>query len=121
VAVENDYNLLVHNLNELAELVLGLKLEVDKRLLEEKTNGLDPNETSWVNLIHNRLVAGQALAFHLRDGAWSVLSSRPATRCSRPSRRRLPTRLPKPFLRSAVAGSFPAHRLKRAFPALRSR
>jgi hypothetical protein len=77
VAVENDYNLLVHNLNELADLVAGIKLEVDKRLLEEKAESLDPNAKHWVNVLATRLYGIHALAVNLREGAQSVLHSRP--------------------------------------------
>jgi hypothetical protein len=77
VAVENDYNLLVFNLNGLAEELVGLKLEVDRRLLQEKRDGLEPNATNWVNLISQRMTYVEGPAFHLKDGAWKVLTSRP--------------------------------------------
>jgi len=46
VAVENDYNLLVFTLNDLAEELVRVKIEVHKRLLEEKRDGLEPNQTT---------------------------------------------------------------------------
>jgi hypothetical protein len=51
VVVENDYNALVFRLNDLAEELARLKFDVDRRLLEEKSGGLEPNETQWVNLL----------------------------------------------------------------------
>jgi hypothetical protein len=51
MAVENDYNLLVFNLNELASTLNGVQDEVERRLLQEKRDGLEPNETHWLNLL----------------------------------------------------------------------
>jgi hypothetical protein len=49
VAVENDYNLLIQNLNYLKENINSLHEAVQQRLLEEKRDGLEPNATRWVN------------------------------------------------------------------------
>jgi hypothetical protein len=43
VAVENDYNLLVANLNFLAENIDDIRQEVEKRLQWEKREGLEPD------------------------------------------------------------------------------
>jgi hypothetical protein len=51
MAVENDYNLLVHNLNELERTISKLRDEVGARRLREAGERLEPNETDWVNLI----------------------------------------------------------------------
>ena len=77
VAVENDYNALVFRLNDLTEEFLKLKIEVEKRLLEEKRDGLDPNSTKWVNLIARqaRLLAGPVRG--LGEITEQVLHSRP--------------------------------------------
>ena len=45
MAVETDYNALVFRLSDLAEELVKLKLEVEGRLLTEKREGLEPNET----------------------------------------------------------------------------
>jgi hypothetical protein len=47
LAVENDYNLLVHNLNELADTISSLRDEVRSRRLREADERLHPNETDW--------------------------------------------------------------------------
>jgi len=51
VAVENDYNALVYYLNELTEQLVEVADEVERGLLDEKRNELQPNATKWVNLI----------------------------------------------------------------------
>jgi hypothetical protein len=51
LAVENDYNLLVHNLNKLARTISSLRDEVERRRLREAEEHQQPNETDWVNLI----------------------------------------------------------------------
>jgi hypothetical protein len=45
MAVENDYNLLVHNLNELAKTISSLRDEVERRRLAEARQRLDLNDT----------------------------------------------------------------------------
>ena len=77
VAVENDYNLLVHNLNELADAISSLRDEVRNRRLREADERLDPNETDWVNLIGLQLLQVDHVFNGLRSGVPAVLSSRP--------------------------------------------
>jgi hypothetical protein len=43
--VENDYNLLVHNLNELERTISSLRDEVEARRLREARERLEPNQT----------------------------------------------------------------------------
>lgn len=45
MAVENDYNLLVHNPNELANAISSLRDEVQRRRLHETHERLQTNET----------------------------------------------------------------------------
>ena len=77
MAVENDYNLLVFNLNELTKEMVWINAEVRRRLLQEAEEGLEPNATEWVNMLAIRLTAVVGPARHLHDGAHSVLRSRP--------------------------------------------
>jgi hypothetical protein len=77
MAVENDYNLLVQHLNWLAEQVAEIHTRVQARLLEEKRDSLEPNQTAWVNLLVQRLALVESQAHHLQDGAWQVLRSKP--------------------------------------------
>ena len=77
MAVENDYNLLVVNLNYLAQNIEDIRREVEKRLRWEKSEGLEPDATHWVNLIAQRLPVISGPATQLEDGAWQVLRSRP--------------------------------------------
>ena len=77
MAVENDYNLLVFTLNDLAATIDALRDEVEKRLLQEKQDGLEPNETNWVNLLSVQMLQLHGPIGNLRDGAWNVLNSRP--------------------------------------------
>jgi hypothetical protein len=76
VAVENDYNLLVANLNFLAENIDDIRQEVEKRLQWEKREGLEPDATHWVNLIAQRLPVTFGPAAQLEASAWQVLRSR---------------------------------------------
>jgi hypothetical protein len=46
MAVENDYNLLVHNLNELEKTISQLRDEVEARRLREAKEQLEPNTTA---------------------------------------------------------------------------
>ena len=77
MAVENDYNLLVANLNDLAQNIDAIRREVEKRLLWEKREGLEPDATHWVNLIAQRLPVITGPATQLEAGARQVLRSRP--------------------------------------------
>ena len=76
MAVESDYNALVFSLNDIAEEIGALKLEVEKRQLEEKRDGLKPNETHWVHLMleHTTLLDGPIQS--LSTMAETVLLSR---------------------------------------------
>ena len=47
MAVENDHNLLVVNLNYLAQNVDDIRREVEERRLREWSEGLEPNATDW--------------------------------------------------------------------------
>lgn len=77
VAVENDYNLLVHNLNELAKTISWLRDEVEHRRLREAREQLEPNETDWVNLISFQLLTVQHVFEGLQGGVERVLESSP--------------------------------------------
>ena len=77
MAVENDYNLLVHNLNELEKAISQLRADVVERRLHEATEGLEVNATDWVNLIALQLSAITNRFEGLQDGAVKVLNSQP--------------------------------------------
>ena len=77
MAVENDYNLLVHNLNELAKALSGLRDEVERRRTREAQEPLEPNETDWVNLVGLQLGAVEHIFKGLRVGVRRVLASEP--------------------------------------------
>jgi hypothetical protein len=77
VAVENDYNLLVHNLNELAMTISSLREEVERRRLQEAHERLESNQTDWVNLIGGELVNLDYVWSGLRVGVARVLDSEP--------------------------------------------
>jgi hypothetical protein len=77
VAVENDYNLLVHNLNELEKAISQLGAEVEERRLREAREQLELNTTDWVNLIALQLSSITHRFEGLQDGAVSVLNSEP--------------------------------------------
>ena len=77
MAVENDYNLLVANLNFLAKNIEDIRQEVEKRLLWEKREGLELDATHWVNLVAQRLPVVAGPATQLEAAAWQVLRSRP--------------------------------------------
>jgi hypothetical protein len=77
LAVENDYNLLVSNLNDLAEVVNDLRDETERRRLREAREGLKPNETNWVNRLALRLPFASGTASQLQAGAVKVLRSMP--------------------------------------------
>jgi hypothetical protein len=77
VAVENDYNLLVFNLNELEKTVSQLRAEVQARRLRESSESLRPNETSWVNLIALQLGSIAHIFDGLQVAAKVVLDSQP--------------------------------------------
>src|SRR5262249_46877384 len=76
MAVENDYELLVFNLNQVVGLLFKLQDEVEKRLVEEKAGRLDPNATQWVNFLSERVTLIQGLMNHLKEDASQVLMSR---------------------------------------------
>jgi hypothetical protein len=75
MAVENDYNLLVDNLNELAKTISLLRDEVESRRLREAREGRQPNETDWVNLIALQLLTVRHRFDGLQAGAREVLES----------------------------------------------
>jgi hypothetical protein len=77
VAVENDYNLLIHNLNELEKAISQLRADVEERRLHEATERLEANTTDWVNLIALQLSAITHRFEALQDGAVKVLNSQP--------------------------------------------
>jgi hypothetical protein len=77
VAVENDYNLLVHNLNEIEKTISQLRDEVEARRLREAKEQLEPNTTDWVNLIALQLSLTTHRYEGLQDGAVKVLNSHP--------------------------------------------
>ena len=77
MAVENDYNLLVHNLNELEKTISQLREEVEARRLREARERLEPNTTDWVNLIALQLSWTTNRYEVLQDGAVKVLDSQP--------------------------------------------
>lgn len=75
MAVENDYNLLVHNLNEVDKAISQLRKDVEERRLHEATERLDLNTTDWVNLIALQLSMITHRFEGLQDGAVKVLNS----------------------------------------------
>ncbi len=77
MAVENDYNLLVSTLNDLAETTRRVREEVQERLLREKRDGLEPNETRWVQLIIQWMPLVSGPSSQLEHEAGRVLRSRP--------------------------------------------
>ena len=77
MAVENDYNLLVHNLNELAKTISSLRDEVEQRRLREARDRLEPNDTDWVNLIAFQLLSVDHIFNALQSGVREVLASSP--------------------------------------------
>jgi hypothetical protein len=77
MAVENDYNLLVHNLNELEKAISQLGADVEERRLHEATERLEVNTTDWVNMIALQLSSITHRFEGLQDGAVKVLNSQP--------------------------------------------
>ncbi len=77
VAVENDYSLLVHNLNELQKTITSLRDEVERRRLREAGEQLEPNHTDWVNLIGQQLLTVDHIFEGLQVGVSRVLGSKP--------------------------------------------
>ena len=75
MAVENDYNLLVHNLNELQ--ITSLRDEVQRRRLLEAHDRLEPNHTDWVNLIGLQLLTVAPIFNGLQADVSEVLGSGP--------------------------------------------
>jgi hypothetical protein len=74
---ENDYNLLVHNLNELAKTISGLRDDVERRRLMEARESLEPNQADWVNLIGVELRLVAHVFTGLQDGVPQVSAGRP--------------------------------------------
>ena len=77
MAVDNDYDLLVHNLNELAKTISSLRNEVQSRRLREAREHRQPNETNWVNAIGLQLQSVDHIFNGLRAGVREVLESKP--------------------------------------------
>ncbi len=77
MAVENDYNLLVHNLNELAKTISLLRDDVESRRRHEADEHLQPNETDWVNQIGLQLMTVDHIFNGLQAGVKRVLGSKP--------------------------------------------
>ena len=77
MAVENDYDLLVFNLNEFADTIAWLRAEVQTRRLREAEEQLERNQTDWVNLIAVQLTVLDHRFHGLRRGARRVLESEP--------------------------------------------
>lgn len=77
MAVENDYNLLVHNLNELEKTISSLRDQVQSRRLREAEEHREPNETDWVNLISLQLQSVDHIFNGLQTGVKEVLGSKP--------------------------------------------
>jgi hypothetical protein len=76
MAVENDYNLLVHNLNELAKTLSALREEVERRRLREAREKLALNETYWRRPRVPRLRAGVLEVLDSQRGE-AVFTDRP--------------------------------------------
>jgi len=77
VAVENDYNLLVHNYNDLVDWLVDGKLLLERLLLEEKLESLESNDTDWVSLILGRVEFARSDVERLVRDYELVLHSRP--------------------------------------------
>jgi hypothetical protein len=77
VAVENDYNLLLYTLNNIAESATTLRDEVGRRRLQEAQEGLEPNQTRWLQLMITRLPYVSGPATQLEHEADRVLHSAP--------------------------------------------
>jgi hypothetical protein len=75
MAVQNDYNLLVHNLNELEKTISRLRDDVEERRLREAREQLEPNTTDWVSLIALQLSSVTDPFERLQDAAVKVLTS----------------------------------------------
>lgn len=89
MATENDYNLLVDKLNELAKTISSVRDEVERRRLAEARERLEPNETDWVNLIGLQLLSVQNIFGDLQAGVKDVLGSEAGVAVF-PRNRRLP-------------------------------
>lgn len=77
MAVENDYNLLVHNLNELEKTISSLRDEVERRRLREASEQLEPNQTDWVNVIGLQLQSVDHIFKGLQFGVRRIMRSEP--------------------------------------------
>jgi hypothetical protein len=86
VAVENDYNLLVFWVNNIAEAADKLRRDVQVRLLQETRDGLKPNETRWVELLTTHLRSSLGLPRNSntkRTASYTVDQARPSSTLSR--------------------------------------
>jgi hypothetical protein len=111
MAVENDYNLLVHNLNELAKTISELRDEVERRLLTEAEGRLEPNQTDWVNLIGLQLRTTSSMGCKPASRAFCKADrARPS---SAPSRRPLPMTRFRSDVFAPRGGGVSARRLQR--------
>ena len=77
MAVENDYNVLGHTLNELAQTISDLRDEVQNRRELEAEERRQPNETDWVELIGSELLHVEPIVTGLRASVNEVLASKP--------------------------------------------
>ena len=77
MAVENDYNALVHYLNEFTEQLVEIADEVERGLQDEKRDELEPNVTEWVNVIAKGTLRLSGPIESLGKMAEMVLRSRP--------------------------------------------
>ncbi len=77
MAVENDYNLLVHNLKELATAISRLRDDVQELRTREAAERREPNDTDWANLIGIELRSVDYIFNGLKSGVNAVLASEP--------------------------------------------
>ncbi len=77
MAVENDYELLVFNLNEVADELQLVRGIVRDKVEHEAAQGLEPNDEEWVNVMAARLGLLEARFLGLIQGARDVLLSEP--------------------------------------------
>jgi hypothetical protein len=76
MAVEDDYKL-VHWINNIADSATTLRDEVERRRLKEAQDGLEANQTRWIELLIARLPFVSGPATLLEGEANRVLRSRP--------------------------------------------
>jgi hypothetical protein len=58
-------------------MIVTLRAEVERRLLREAQEHLEPNETNWLNLLCVQLALVNGLSGNLEGGAIKVLHSKP--------------------------------------------